>query len=569
MKTHTEKPSLSISNSDLQMQEKEGTAGTFFDPPPLQLKANSNSSNNVNSHTSITSGSGSKLPFQLKESSEQISGISMDDVNVHYNSKEPEKFNAHAFAQGTDIHLAPGQEKHLPHETWHVVQQKQNRVIANKNINGQGVNADSSLEKEADVEGEKLMQFKVDDNPDSNLSRATVSNATVQRQVRIGGGKTKVDEAKYQEGGAKENVGGKFKVADLISDGVKRVFDSESELEKYANGATDNIGDVRTKSKGTYWFRLPSAKLTVLGEYHQNEDGNVPDVILGLGTSRFKYEPYNEMESIGAITAPFDSTNDRLDQIDKGREVGPNVDKSKFNPGLENIVIKAMTGCGIVKNEFIASKPAKMSAKKVAKWSGRATTDDYSMGERAALYFTMAIHIARDISKDSYGDETMVERPIISISRKLREFYNDNNAILDDFTKQKDTNDLIGIYEMAAAHTFTTLTEMKEFCTLFHTFGARYIQELGEETKNRKLVKEGEKLEGKPKAKLKNFSPAREEIIWNKVLEAKKGGYMIVGMGDAHRDNLKKRIEAEGIPHEETTVALERQKKNIDSNWVD
>ncbi|HAP61901.1 MAG TPA: hypothetical protein DCR93_21180, partial [Cytophagales bacterium] len=29
---------------------------------------------------------------------------------------------------GTDIHLAPGQQKHLPHEAWHVVQQKQGRV---------------------------------------------------------------------------------------------------------------------------------------------------------------------------------------------------------------------------------------------------------------------------------------------------------------------------------------------------------------------------------------------------------------------------------------------------------
>ncbi|MEM7041075.1 MAG: DUF4157 domain-containing protein [Bacteroidota bacterium] len=35
---------------------------------------------------------------------------------------------AHAYDQGTDIHIGPGQEKHLPHEAWHVVQQKQGRV---------------------------------------------------------------------------------------------------------------------------------------------------------------------------------------------------------------------------------------------------------------------------------------------------------------------------------------------------------------------------------------------------------------------------------------------------------
>ena len=45
----------------------------------------------------------------------------MDDVNVHYNSNKPAQLQAHAYAQGTDIHLGPGQEKHLPHEAWHVV----------------------------------------------------------------------------------------------------------------------------------------------------------------------------------------------------------------------------------------------------------------------------------------------------------------------------------------------------------------------------------------------------------------------------------------------------------------
>jgi len=52
----------------------------------------------------------------------------MDHVQVHRNSSKPAQLNAHAFAQGSDIHLAPGQEQHLPHEAWHVVQQAQGRV---------------------------------------------------------------------------------------------------------------------------------------------------------------------------------------------------------------------------------------------------------------------------------------------------------------------------------------------------------------------------------------------------------------------------------------------------------
>jgi hypothetical protein len=54
--------------------------------------------------------------------------MSMDNVKVHYKSSKPAQLNAHAYAQGADIHLAPGQEKHLPHEAWHVVQQAQGRV---------------------------------------------------------------------------------------------------------------------------------------------------------------------------------------------------------------------------------------------------------------------------------------------------------------------------------------------------------------------------------------------------------------------------------------------------------
>jgi hypothetical protein len=65
------------------------------------------------------------LPDNLKTGMENLSGMSLDDVKVHRNSDKPAQLQAHAFAQGTDIHLASGQEKHLPHEAWHVVQQKQ------------------------------------------------------------------------------------------------------------------------------------------------------------------------------------------------------------------------------------------------------------------------------------------------------------------------------------------------------------------------------------------------------------------------------------------------------------
>ena len=92
------------------------------------------------------------LPDNLKSGIEKLSGIPMDDVKVHRNSDKPAQLNAHAYAQGNEIHLGSGQEKHLPHEAWHVVQQKQGSVQPNKQLKSKGnINDDEGLEKEADI----------------------------------------------------------------------------------------------------------------------------------------------------------------------------------------------------------------------------------------------------------------------------------------------------------------------------------------------------------------------------------------------------------------------------------
>ena len=96
------------------------------------------------------------LPDGLKSGIESLSGMSLDDVQVHYNSAQPAQLNALAYAQGTDIHVAPGQEQHLPHEAWHVVQQAQGRVQPTMQLEGGvPVNDDHTLEHEADTMGER------------------------------------------------------------------------------------------------------------------------------------------------------------------------------------------------------------------------------------------------------------------------------------------------------------------------------------------------------------------------------------------------------------------------------
>ncbi len=93
------------------------------------------------------------LPDALKAGVEALSGVSLDDVRVRENAPEPARIGALAYTRGNKIYVGPGQERHLPHEAWHVVQQKQGRVRATLLAKGLPVNDDAALEREADVMG--------------------------------------------------------------------------------------------------------------------------------------------------------------------------------------------------------------------------------------------------------------------------------------------------------------------------------------------------------------------------------------------------------------------------------
>ncbi|MDQ1923219.1 DUF4157 domain-containing protein [Massilia pseudoviolaceinigra] len=100
------------------------------------------------------------LPLQLKSGIESLSGMCLDSVRVHYNSSKPAQLNALAYAQSNNIYLAPSQEKHLPHEAWHVVQQAQGRVQPTLQMKGNvAVNDDRRLEAEADAMGEIALRM--------------------------------------------------------------------------------------------------------------------------------------------------------------------------------------------------------------------------------------------------------------------------------------------------------------------------------------------------------------------------------------------------------------------------
>lgn len=136
---------------------------------PFQLIAQQRFSNNESrqqrAFQPVQRKNDTGLPDHLKTGVETLSGFSMDDVKVHFNSAKPAQLQAFAYAQGSEIHVGPGQEQHLPHEAWHVVQQKQGRVQPTVQMKGSiPVNDDAGLENEADVMGAKALQLHSDNN---------------------------------------------------------------------------------------------------------------------------------------------------------------------------------------------------------------------------------------------------------------------------------------------------------------------------------------------------------------------------------------------------------------------
>jgi hypothetical protein len=98
------------------------------------------------------------LPAQLRAGLESMSGHDLSGVQVHTNSALPASVGALAYTQGQNIHLAPGQEHHLPHESWHAVQQLDGRVKPTIDVNGAAVNDDAALESEAETMGRKAQE---------------------------------------------------------------------------------------------------------------------------------------------------------------------------------------------------------------------------------------------------------------------------------------------------------------------------------------------------------------------------------------------------------------------------
>ena len=165
--------------ADSQFEQSSAEVeGASLSPPAFQLMA----STVDDTPPENPDGNPNGLPADLLNGFQASSGHDLSDVNVHRNSSKPQDVGAHAYAQGNDIHLGAGQEKHLAHEAAHIVQQREGRVKPTKNVNGLPVNDSESLENDADAMGAKALQMKASPSQLQPSAKTPPSGKTAQLQ---------------------------------------------------------------------------------------------------------------------------------------------------------------------------------------------------------------------------------------------------------------------------------------------------------------------------------------------------------------------------------------------------
>ena len=144
-------PLQKMEGLDEEELQKKADPLQKMDAKPIQREANSTG-----------------MPGPVKSQMEGTFKQDFSDVKIHENSSKAPDVGALAYAQGKDLHFAPGQFKPettkgqelLGHELTHVVQQSEGRVKPTTEVMGMPVNDDPKLEAEADQMGKKAAQAK-------------------------------------------------------------------------------------------------------------------------------------------------------------------------------------------------------------------------------------------------------------------------------------------------------------------------------------------------------------------------------------------------------------------------
>ncbi|MBE9215068.1 DUF4157 domain-containing protein [Plectonema cf. radiosum LEGE 06105] len=170
--TNTATPDHQFENRGFAVQNKSNNEQSLntqlkqakrFGHSISQMKSESAQPTKQNQSNQNSSSGRSSMPAPVRSKMENSFGSSFSDVSIHTDSPQAKSMGALAFTQGNNVHFAPGQynpqsasgQALLGHELTHVVQQRAGRVAVPQQSKGAPINADPSLETEADNLGAK------------------------------------------------------------------------------------------------------------------------------------------------------------------------------------------------------------------------------------------------------------------------------------------------------------------------------------------------------------------------------------------------------------------------------
>jgi hypothetical protein len=481
------------------------------------------------------------LPDNLKSGIEHLSGMDMSDVKVHYSSAKPSALNALAYAQGTDIHLGAGQEKHLAHEAWHVVQQKQGKVKPSMQMKGTAINDNEHLEKEADEMGNKAMTGATNsDHTSLELNSGTKGN-TLQRKVFVGS-KDAPKKITTTPKDLKDKGSGDKKIDSMVSDDIDRHFLDKKELENYVDNKTETIGVV---DKEKTWVRLKDGELTVLGEAHTQTV--LTDIAKAVNTSRFVYEPYNEVPADLTSTNTIQTTDNGKWESDAGIGSG-----DKVNHTMEFILPKLVFSLEYIKGVILQGKIEDF--KKIK-------DEQYNIAERLAHYLSMAMSIAKDLAAENKD-----KLELVSIYKKNKDLF---EATIKDSSGGTYLGDLKDMNKSTSNQNI-----VYDFCVAFIDYaiqdfdGRDKTESHDQKTKDavEEIKKQNHTKDKKKAPRSEAANTWREYYMYQNVVKAKVLNYLLAGMGDAHRQDMEAQLnKVSGIKVLDMDDFVKNNKDNNDA----
>lgn len=257
------------------------------------------------------------LPDDLKSGLESASGFTMDDVRVHYNSEKPAKMQAYAYTQGTNIHVAPGQERYLPHEAWHVVQQKQGRVQPTMSLSGIAVNDNPGLEQEADTMGNLVLQGKF---KQLGKTMKPVNSEVVQRALVMDSSLHNVEEQKIQvrTTGKKQTLKYSWVKADHAGWGNGQAECVQNAIEM--SHSVKQNPDTLNLIKGAIGVGEDNL-LWIYGQENKQEENGMGSISVTSYVIKHKHNVSNGTLEDGSYITHFDEKDRHVDRkVGKGQE---------------------------------------------------------------------------------------------------------------------------------------------------------------------------------------------------------------------------------------------------------